>query len=282
MDSESTNPLKVALLKSCRHLLAPVVRMLLRGGVTWAEFAELGKEVYVKVARQDYGLQGRPTNASRVAMLTGLSRREVGRVRGVLEGDAPREQAPLDRLSHVLTGWHTDPDFVADDGTPKLLSADGGSDSIAALLQRYAGDMPHGAVQKELETLGLVVRNGDRFRVTARSYVRSAGDKDRIRQAGVALHDHATTVVHNIDADRLEPARFERMATTTALPVEQMRAFNTFAAERGQALLEEIDEWLTEHSMEHSDAPDAADGKALRCGVGVYLIQDETRGTDSE
>ena len=40
--------------------------------------------VYVDVAGRDYGLQGRPTNASRVAMITGLSRREVSRVRKTL------------------------------------------------------------------------------------------------------------------------------------------------------------------------------------------------------
>jgi hypothetical protein len=52
--------------------------------VTWAELADLSKEVFVDVAGCDYGLQGRPTNASRVAMITGLSRREVARLRNIL------------------------------------------------------------------------------------------------------------------------------------------------------------------------------------------------------
>ena len=70
--------------QSCRHFLKPIVRFLLRHGVLWKDFAELAKETYVEIARAEYGIDGRPTNNSRVAMLTGLSRREVARVRDVL------------------------------------------------------------------------------------------------------------------------------------------------------------------------------------------------------
>ena len=282
MDASIQGELKSALLRSCRHLLIPVIRMMLRGGVSWLEFADLSKEVYVDVARRDYGLQGRLTNASRVALLTGLSRREVGRVRDIIEGEQPRRSAPLDRLSQVLTGWHADKDFIDDDGRPKQLEREGEGASIATLLQRYAGDMPHGAVLKELEQHGLVVREQDRYRVTARSYIRSAGDQDRIRQAGIALHDHAATVVHNIDGERATPARFERMATATALPSQHVSEFEQFAAQRGQVLLEEIDGWLSEHSVAATDDADAVSTDSLRCGLGVYLIYDESRGSEND
>ena len=44
--------IKRHVLAACRHLLAPVVRLLLRSGVTWGEFADLSKEVFVDVARR--------------------------------------------------------------------------------------------------------------------------------------------------------------------------------------------------------------------------------------
>jgi len=282
MDTPATNSLQSALLRSCRHLLAPVVRMLLRGGVTWAEFADLGKEVYVDVARREYGLQGRPTNSARVAMLTGLSRREVGRVKDILEGAAPREAAPLDRLSHVLTGWHRDPEFLSADGKPLELEPEGERSSLGALLRRYAGDMPHGAVVKELERLQLVKRSNQKFKVLARSYVRNAGDPDRLRQAGIALHDHAETIAHNVDDERLGAARFERMATSNGLPQAHVAAFNKFVTEQGQRLLEEVDDWLTGHSLAKPGDSDVVAHETLRCGVGVYLIQNEAKGVDRD
>jgi hypothetical protein len=44
---------KQPILNACRHALGPIVRVLLRNGVTWSEFAELGKELFVDLARND-------------------------------------------------------------------------------------------------------------------------------------------------------------------------------------------------------------------------------------
>jgi len=187
--------------------------VLLRNGVTWGEFAEIGKEVFVDVARADYGVQGRPTNTARVALMTGLSRHEVTRVKNVLTGASSRDEPAPNRISQILSAWHTDSDFLEVGGSPRVLPAVGEGASVATLLRRYAGNIPHGAVMKELEQLGLVEQAATGFRVKARQYIRSAADPDLMRQAGVALHDHGTTIAHNLDANRAEPARFERMAT---------------------------------------------------------------------
>jgi hypothetical protein len=264
------------VLAACRHLLAPVVRLLLRSGVTWGEFAELGKEVFVDVARRDYGIQGRPTNNSRVAMITGLSRREVTRVRDVLIGETPAPIPPASRVAQVLSGWHVDPEFLDAQGRPAVLRAGGEKRSVEALLKRYAGDLPHGAFLKELLQLGVVQKAGKTsFRVLARDYLRGPADPDIVRQLGVALHDHAVTLTHNVDAERTEPARFEGMASTPRLAPRYARAFAEFAAERGQAFLEEIDAWLVRHEVKTSSKVEAKPG--VRMGVGVYLIRDEGR-----
>lgn len=268
---------KSQVLKAFRHLLRPIVRVLLRNGVTWKEFADLGKEVFVDVARNDYGIDGRPTNVARVALMTGLRRHEVTRIKNVLAGDEDAEEPAPNRISQILTAWHVDPDFVAADGTPAILPAAGEGASLATLLRRYAGDMPHSAVLKELELLGLVERRKHGYRVTSRDYIRSAADPNLLRQAAIALHDHATTIAHNVDSKRTEPARFERMATHRALPRRHAKAFRDLLELEGQAFLERIDAWLAERA----DKPRKASERAVRTGVGVYLIHDDERGERS-
>jgi len=59
----------------------PIVRILLRFGITWREVSELTKRVYVEVAQQDYAERRRPVNTSRLAVMTGLTRKEVRRIR---------------------------------------------------------------------------------------------------------------------------------------------------------------------------------------------------------
>jgi hypothetical protein len=266
---------KEHVIRSCRYLLLPVVRFLLKHGVTWNEFGELSKEAYVKVAREDYGIEGRPTNNSRVAMLTGLSRREVARVRDqLLNGQERASELPGNQISRILTGWHLDPEFTGEDGQPKDLPATGPSGSLTDLLKRYAGDLPHGAIRKEMQQRGLIeeLDNGH-IRVLKRDFVYSELDPEIVRQLGIALHDHAATLEHNLNTDRPSARRFEAIANNERITPRAVNAFQKLVESRGLDFLEDIDVWLTEHEI---DSKDDTHAETVRLGVGVYLIYDES------
>lgn len=263
--------IKEQVIGACRRMLGPIVRILLRNGVSWREFSELGKEVYVDIARRDYGVQGRPTNVARVAMMTGISRREVTRVRDVIEGQEGHKAEAPNRISAVLSAWHLDPEFLDGDGTPAVLPASGEAASLEALLSRYAGDLPHGAFTKELLQLGLITKADRGYEVLKRDYVRRASDPGLLRQAAVALEDHGTTLAFNADAERDDPPRFERMATSLRLDRRRVNDFHRFMEQKGQAFLEEVDAWLTQHSLPEDSRAD----NAVRAGLGMYLIQDD-------
>lgn len=261
------------IFKACRHLLRPVVRLLLRHGLTYPAFAEIGKDVYVDVARADYGIQGRPTNNSRVAMLTGLSRREVARVRDrILESDEGTDNRHGNRISKVLTAWHVDPEFTDAAGNPAELPPDGKVGSFASLLGKYAGDMPHGAVQKEMLQKHLIEKRPDgKLRVLAREYTYSTADPEILRQMSVALHDHATTLEHNLNDERRGPKRFEAMADNNRISRRAAERFMQLVETRGMNFLNEMDTWLSE--QENNATSDS--GRNVRLGVGVYLICEE-------
>ena len=108
------NAASQTVLTACRLWLRPVARWLLRSGITWKEFAELSRDAFVDTAFEEFGIRGRPTNVSRVALLTGLSRRDVRRVRE--RGRRPlrhmRPRTTLNHASRVLSGWHLDPEFL--------------------------------------------------------------------------------------------------------------------------------------------------------------------------
>ena len=265
---------KEHVIRSSRYLLLPVIRFLLKHGITWSEFGEISKEAYVKAARDDYGIQGRPTNNSRVAMMTGLSRREVARVRDqLLEGEQSSESLQGNQISRVLTGWHVDTEFADSEGRPKDLPVTGTTGSLSSLFKRYAGDLPHGALRKELQQRGLVEElSTSEIRVLKRDYVYSELDPEIIRRMGVALHDHAATLEHNLNEDRKTEPRFEAMADNSKLSPRAIRTFQKLVESQGLAFLEEMDSWLSDHEIENT--PDT-DTSSIRLGVGVYLIYDE-------
>ncbi len=266
---------KEHVIRSCHYLLLPVVRFLLKHGVTWTEFGELSKEAYVKVAREDYGIEGRPTNNSRVAMLTGLSRREVARVRdALLNGKERAAGLQGNQISRILTGWHVDSEFTDAEGQPKDLPPTAPTGSLSVLLKRYAGDLPHGAIRKEMEQRGLIEElDSGHLRVLKRDFVYSELDPEIVTQLGVALHDHAATLEHNLDSNRRSARRFEAIANNERVTPRAVNAFQKLVESRGLEFLEDIDLWLTEHEIEPRDD---ANAETVRLGVGVYVIYDDS------
>lgn len=253
---------------ACRRLLRPVVRMLLRLGISWKEFAEIAKVVFVEIAREDYGVHGRPTNASRVALMTGLSRREVGDIRKRLESEAPLAIEPKSRISRVLTGWHKDPEF-SDGGRPRELDEAG----FRRLTHRYAGDIPDRAITKEMLDLGLMEAAADgRYRAIRRDYLRDAADADIVRHMGQALHDHGVSLAHNLNPERSE-GWFEGFASNDHMPRGSVAALNDLLQRDGQEFLERVDAWLTEHEVNGDEGRRNNRDGASRVGVGLYLFE---------
>jgi hypothetical protein len=264
------------ILTACRTWLRPVAGWLLRSGVTWKEFADLSRNVFVAAATEEFGIRGRPTNVSRVALLTGLARREVRRERLVTETKAPQAEEALNHASRVLSGWHLDADFLDANGRPLELAATGEGASFAALLKRYAGDIPTTALVKELLKSRSIERlaNGT-YRVLRRYYMPRPMDGRSVERAGSVLADVVATVEHNLQRKPDEPSRFEGRAQNRHIDPRHLPAFRAFLEREGQGLLERMDDWLATHEVAADAAPDAP---RLRLGVGVYAINDHTTG----
>jgi len=259
--------------------LRPIARWLLKSGVTWKEFAELARGVFVAVAAEEFGLRGRPTNVSRIALLTGMTRREVRRYRES-EAETPvenvRAEDDLNHASRVLAGWHVDREFIDELGQPRALDAKGEGATFEQLVRRYAGDIPVTALIKELLRSSSIERTTDgRYRALRRFYMPRAMDGQAVERAGAVIADLAATVEHNLTRDASEPPRFEGRAQNRHVDPRQLPAFRAFMEREGQAFLERCDEWLSAHEAQQVDGTPVA---TLRLGVGVFAIQERMVG----
>ncbi len=268
---------KASVLAACRVLLRPIVRLLLRSGIPWKDFAELVKTAYVEVATDEFGIRGRPTNASRVAILSGLSRREVAKQRDQLDGNQPPPDTKfLNPAQRVLTGWHQDPDYLQADGTPRELAVDGPSPSFGDLCVRHAGDIPATALLKELRKVGAVGAGaGTRVRARQRVYFPSQFDSAKVLRAGSVIEDIGETVVYDLLCPNGQRLRFERRAENDCIDIRHLPAFQAMLEVQGQAFLERVDGWLSEHEA-RAAPPGSSPPRLLRLGVGLYHIQSDT------
>jgi hypothetical protein len=264
------------VLEALGQALEPVVLLLLRSGITWKDFAEVGKEKFVNVATESFGIRGRPTNVARVAILSGLDRREVARLRRAGREPQARPQGYMSKPAQLLDAWHHDERYIDSSGNPKELGIEEEAEgSFAELVQRYAPGIPLVAMMKELRAAGAIADvGGNRLRVLKRHYIPRELNENLIRLWGSVLRDLATTFEHNVFRDKADPARFERRAISLRVDAKALPQFREMLEREGQAFLERIDEWLAAHELgSGADGSDAG----IRLGVGVYHVQDKDR-----
>jgi len=262
-----------ALQSSCRALLRPIASFLMKCGMTWREFADISKSVFVEVAGVEYGIKGRLTNVSRVSLLTGISRKEVSRQRQLLQQQTA--EAPVSKTTdatRVLSGWHQDPEFN-DNGQPRILTEEGDGVSFALLCQRYAGDIPMVAMLKELKRVGAIVEEvSGQLSVQRRYYMPTQFDPQWIMNAGGIFADLGNNINHNVAAADDTPTRFLGRAADPTIDASAIPEFREFIEAHGQPFLELVDEWLTAHRSKQGDKEIE---HPVRLGVGLFLIQDD-------
>jgi hypothetical protein len=270
-----TGTVRSGLLVAYRRILRPLVRILIRHGISFGELAEVLKTVFVEVASEDFTLPERKVSQSRVAILTGLTRKEVAKQEALLASGATLDfPANLNRVIRVLDGWHTDPEFTGPYGMPLDLPFDAAVPAtFTNLVRKHSGDMAPRAMLDELLRVGAVDRLASgAFKVLARAYMPRDFDPNALQRFGEVVRDFVNTYEFNMDK-RPGLGRFERIVfADNGLREELMPAFNALIRAKGPQFLNELDNWL---SAQDSKIPSTRNSKRIKTGVGIYHFVSE-------
>ncbi len=257
------------LQSACRAVLRPLASMLLKCGMTWKEFSDLSKSVFVDVASTEYGIDGRPTNVSRVSILTGISRKEVKRQRDLLESAELPVTRKTNDATRVLSGWHQDDQFADESRAPLVLSESGPGPSFEELCKRYGGDISPSTMLKELLKTESVRQSGSgELEVLRRYYQPAIRDDENLMFAIDRIRDVIATMNNNVFLEEGGALRFGGFADNDAIPVSAIPAFHKYMDGRGQAFLEEVDDWLTANAAKPSESK-----QTVRAGVSLFATQ---------
>jgi hypothetical protein len=235
-------------------------------------FYDLVKQAYVLVARHEFGINGKEATISRVAILTGLTRKEV---QTLLDRPVDREDKygeEYNRAARVITGWLRDPDFGDDNGHPLSLRMAGKRLSFRSLVKRYSGDIPAPTMLEELLRVGAVKRLRDgRIGLIVRGYIPQKGTDQRLAILGQDAADLIATIDYNLHSNQSRP-RIQRKVMYDNVPIEAAEEFQAIAQARAQEMLEGLDRWLSHRDR---DVNPTAKGKGrVRVGLGVYHFEE--------
>lgn len=258
--------------QAIRCLLYPLVRVMLRHGISFSEFAETARIVYVKVAMREFQIAGRKQTVSRVAVLTGLTRKEVLRLQRLSEVDEDVQVRPPHRVERVISGWVRDSDFLDVDGAPAILNATGDGITFEALVHRYSGDMTRRAVLDELTRTGIVESLDDgRVKLLKRAYIPDGSEVEKLPILGSDVRDLVLAIDHNLSAPP-NKAWLQRTVAYDNLPEAYVQQLRQLVIQDGQQFLEKWDKELSQHDCDVK--PSKGGGTRTRAAIGIYYLDE--------
>jgi hypothetical protein len=216
------------------RVLQPLVRLLLRNGVTYTVFAAALKRVFLDAARQELASKGMSQTDSAVSLLSGVHRRDVRNLAqeaaertAAAEPEAPRR---LGMTAQVVARWMHDAHFLNADGTSRVLPRSGlgaekrGFDDLVASVSR---DVRPKAVLDELLRLGVVQDTEAGLALARGGFAPREGFEEVSWLVSQNLQDHAAAAVANLNdnANFLEQAVFvDQITELSAAQLQQVSA----------------------------------------------------------
>lgn len=266
-----------ALLRASRRLLRPLVRLLMRAGVTFPVLADLLRTLYVEVASQDLLVDPKAQTDSRISLLTGVHRKEIRRLR-LLPADADPIPPAVTLGSAIVSRWVGLPDHTDPDGhplpLPRAARADGGA-SFEKLVESVTTDVRPRAVLDDWISQGIAtLAADDTVRLHTAAYLPPPGGNEQIFYFARNLHDHIAAATANVAAAGAPPF-MDRAVHYDGLDQATARALEDVARRAAQQVVLDVNRVAIALA-------DAAPAGVARVNFGVYVYRDEDADRDED
>lgn len=278
-----SSAIQARVLAATRTCLRPLARVLLRSGLNYRQFSEAAKGAFLEEAASERDRRGNRANVSRIAVRTGLSRKEVRRM--IDASAAPNSvddiASHIQSTSHAartLQYWYSDARFVDASGRPKDLAFAGEDASFTTLVRVVGGDVPPGAIRAELLAAGSVVETASgSLKAIRRYFVPGNIDEDLVVGLTQIVRPVIEGLARNTNVEKSAPF-LQRLSYSDRLVPAAVPLFRLIARERSENFIQSIDDWLSSNETKS----EVAASPALRVGVGVFYYEGPPSGdTDS-
>ena len=253
-------------------VLRGLARLLLRTSLSVREFLELSKLAFVDAAYAKGKANGRMPSVSAVSRELGLTRREVARLREILDHDrittSDYEPSPQGRVLHA---WHTDARYVLANGDPRPLPRDSEDVSLANLIEELDLGVPAGTLIESLIDMGSVTRN-EPFLPRQRHQPPNDSEDGIAKMLDLSVSAAMKTLEHNIDAGASEKW-VQRLVFSHGLAAEELGLVRRSVQRRAAEFCEGVDDLLAAHERPPSDGG----SRSLQTEVGIGIFYFEER-----
>jgi hypothetical protein len=262
--------LQEGLIRATAEVTRPFVRRLLALGVPFGWVERRLREIFIAVAEAEFALPGRRATDSRIALLTGINRKEVRRMRAAGAAAAPGTFS-MNHVASLIARWRTDPRTTDGSSRPRVLpyqAARGAS--FMRLAHEVTSDLAPGVLLEHLVATGAVdVRDG-MLALRVHAYVPRAGSAEQLQILAEDPAELVETMLQNVmteGGDRL----LQRKVAYDNLGSEAAARVRREVRREGERFLDRLDRLLARYDRDRN--PKAPGGVRHRVGVGVYFFE---------
>ena len=269
MSQNGYNKTQAALAKAVIMLCKPLIRLLIEKGMTFPQFRELMKELYVEVADKHFSLDDNKPSDSRIFVLTGVHRKDVKRIRQQAESGSAQITSSASLSGEIVARWSSMPDYLDDKGKPRQLLKNGKNNEAGfeQLVSSVSKDVRPKVILEEWLRLNIVRLEDEYIVLNKSAFVPNKEFTEMAYYLGHNVHDHMASCVNNIlvEADPM----LERSVYYASLTENSVNKLNTIASKKGNELLQH----LNKQAIKLYDADKHKDDATYRMRLGVYWYQ---------
>jgi len=264
------------------QLLQPLARLMIGHGLQLMPMVELLKKALVDEAQVAYGLADKASSDTRVALLTGVHRKDVKRLREATQA-LPLSTPMVPVAAAVVARWISDPRYLNADQSARPLArtprhGGDGEPDFTTLVAEVSRDVGARAVLDELVRLGVVaLRDDNHAELHAAAFVPKDGLSESFHFLAANVSDHLAVAVHNLTADRQTPALLEQSAFCADLSANQAEQLQLRARQLWASALPQF----LQTAAVAEQRSEQEDGAKHRVRFGVYF-HDALQATEAE
>jgi len=279
MSQNAYNKTQAALVKAVIMLCRPLVRLMIEKGMTFPQFRDLIKELYVDVADKQFSLDDKKPSDSRIFVVTGVHRKDIKRLRQNTQQEKPVITSSASLSGEIIARWSGLPEYLDEKGRPRVLSKNTKSNQpgFEQLVSRVSKDVRPKVILEEWLRLNIVRLKDDDIILNKSAFVTNKEFKEMAYYLGHHIHDHMASCVNNILNE--QTPMLERSVYYASLSENSVEKLRSIADKKGNELLQLLNKQAIKFHQADKDKNDA--NYRMRLGVYWYQAQlNENRGSE--
>lgn len=240
-----------SIISALEHCLKPIARLCIHFGIDHRSLSEMLKAAFVSIANEEFKVEGKSQTDSRIALLTGVHRKDVRR----LLGRAPQKSGTHHQglIANLIAQWLGTPDLLDEHDEPKAIPRNPGPDdkySFISLAESLTNDIHPRALMDECVNRGIIRLDDDGMvHLIVESLIPSDDLDEKAHFFGQTIHDHIAAAEHNLNGGN--PPFLDRFVWHEGLSESDVTAIAAAARKAAMSALKQVNNQTIKHKEQH-------------------------------